>query len=201
MFTGIVQTVGTVRSLVGGVLTVDPRLIPADEPWSIGESVAISGCCLTVIDFSDGLKFDLSEETLRRTSLGDLVPGSLVNLERPMSQHDRFGGHIVQGHVDATGKCVSIEKQEQSWTFRFEAPREFDRYLIDKGSVSIDGISLTVCEPVDGQFDTWIIPHTYDVTNFQAMKPGDKVNLEFDVIAKYIEKIAAPIIESLKNKA
>jgi riboflavin synthase len=201
MFTGIIQTVGVVRSLQNGLLIVDPKEIPGGDPWRLGESVAISGCCLTIVDFSDGLHFDLSEETERRTSLGCLAKGSLINIERAMSQQDRFGGHIVQGHVDATGKLVSVTKQEQSWTFRFEAPSEFDRYLIDKGSVTIDGISLTVCEPDNNQFDTWIIPHTYEVTNFQTLKPGDTVNLEFDVIAKYVEKMAAPIIEALKAKA
>src|SRR5208283_3797227 len=173
MFTGIVQTVGKVRSLLKGVLVVDPKAAPGDEPWHIGESVSISGCCLTIVGFEDGLRFDLSEETLKRTSLGDLAPASLVNLERAMSQEERFGGHIVQGPVDATGTVLSIEETEQAWIFRFQAPPEFDRYLIDKGSVSVDAISLTVVEPNHGAFDVWIIPHTFEVTNFQATDPAD----------------------------
>lgn len=200
MFTGIVQTVGAVRSLHKGVLVIDPKEIPAEEPWHIGESVSISGCCLTIVGFDDGLRFDLSEETLKRTSLGDLAPGSLVNLERAMSQDERFGGHIVQGHVDATGVVLSITPTEQAWIFRFQAPAEFDRYLIDKGSVSVDGISLTVVEPKAGAFDVWIIPHTFEITNFQAIKPGDKVNIEFDVVAKYLEKILEPYIENLMKQ-
>jgi riboflavin synthase len=200
MFTGIVQTVATVRSLVGGLLIVDPKEIPGGEPWHMGESVAISGCCLTIVGFEDGLRFDLSEETLKRTSIGDMKPGSLVNIERAMSQDERFGGHIVQGHVDATGTVLSVTKTEQAWIFRFQAPAEFDRYLIDKGSVSVDGISLTVVEPDKGAFDVWIIPHTFEVTNFQQTKPGDKVNLEFDVIAKYLEKILEPYIANLVKR-
>lgn len=200
MFTGIVQTVAKVRSLVGGVLVVDPVGTPGGESWHIGESVAVSGCCLTIVGYSDGLRFDLSEETLKRTSLGDLSAGSLVNIERAMSQDERFGGHIVQGHVDATGTVLSITKTDQAWIFRFQAPEDFDRYLIDKGSVSVDGISLTVVEPCKGAFDVWIIPHTFEVTNFQSTKPGDKVNLEFDVIAKYLEKILEPYIENLVRR-
>lgn len=197
MFTGIVQTTGVVRSLESGVLILDPQDLPGGVPWSLGESVAVNGCCLTVVGASDGLRFDLSEETIRRTSFRRCEAGSLVNLERAMGEGDRFGGHIVQGHVDATGEIVSIQRTDLAWIFRFQAPPEYDRYLIDKGSVCVDGISLTVVDPKDGAFDVWVIPHTFEVTNFRAARPGDLVNLEFDVIAKYLEKLARPFLDRL----
>lgn len=188
MFTGIVQAAGELKSLVEGRMVL---AVPDcwQDPWRIGDSVAVNGCCLTVVGLEDGLHFDLSPETLERTSLGDVNPGGLVNLERAMGLGDRFGGHFVQGHVDATGKVVSIQDHGDSWTYRFWAPPAYDRYLIDKGSIAVDGVSLTVCKPVDGEFDVWIIPHTRAVTNFLTMKPGDRVNLEFDVLAKHIEKL------------
>jgi len=190
MFTGIVQTIAKVISLQNGRLVLeDPAVWEADDPWKMGDSVAVNGCCLTVVSFEGRLHFDLSEETLARTSIGDVSKGSVVNLERAMRMSDRFGGHIVQGHVDTTGRVVSITKNPDSWTFRFAVDKGEDRYLIDKGSISIDGVSLTVCVPVDGEFDTWIIPHTYEVTNFKTMKPGDRVNIEFDMLAKHVEKL------------
>ena len=155
--------------------------------WPTGRRSRRPGACLEP-------RRHVRASAVSGTSLGDLASGSLINIERAMSQDERFGGHIVQGHVDATGTVLAITETEQAWIFRFQAPQEFDRYLIDKGSVSVDGISLTVVEPKDGAFDVWIIPHTFEVTNFQAIKPGDKVNLEFDVIAKYLEKILEPYI-------
>lgn len=181
MFTGIVQARGTVRFLDSDLLCLDAP--PIEEPWQIGESVAVNGCCLTVVSFEEGLRFDLSEETLRRTALSRLVPGSAVNLERAMRPTDRLGGHFVSGHVDAVGHLVSVEGE----TFTFEASG-FDRYLIDKGSVAVDGISLTVVSPCEGQFSVAVIPHTLAVTTLGALKPGEPVNLEFDVLAKYVEK-------------
>ncbi len=193
MFTGIIQAVGKVGALQDGVLTVRTPKAFAQTGFDLGESIAVSGCCLTVVESAEAedwtLKFDLSPETLKRTSLGDLGPGSQVNLERAMSANGRFGGHVVQGHVDATGILSSITQAENSWVYRFETAREFDRYLIDKGSVTIEGISLTVVQPQDGEFDTWIIPHTIQETNLASKRPGDTVNLEFDVIAKYVEKL------------
>lgn len=187
MFTGIVENLGTVRSLERGVLLLDAPT--PDEPWKLGESVAVNGVCLTVVSADNGVRFDLSPETLARTALGALKPGSLVNLERAMRADARFGGHIVQGHVDATGEVVSITPSANSVVFRFKAPEEFDRYLIDKGSVTVDGISLTVVEPVGGTFNVWVIPHTLEQTNLAQRQPGDKVNLEFDALAKYVEKL------------
>jgi riboflavin synthase len=191
VFTGIVEVVGKIESLDGGRLSVWRPAGFADPPGE-GESIAINGVCLTVLPESrESLLFDLSRETLERTSLGDLSEGNPVNLERAMRANGLFGGHIVQGHVDATGRIVAMEERGNSVVVRFQAPPEFDRYLIDKGSVCIDGISLTVVEPRDGSFDVWVIPHTLANTNLASKRPGDRVNLEFDVIAKYVEKILA----------
>lgn len=190
MFTGIVETAAKTLRMAGGVLELEtPHEWIELDPMTLGESVAVNGCCLTAVQISSSMTFDLSPETLRRTSLGDLKPGDPVNLERAMRLNARLGGHIVQGHVDACGRVISILERPDSWIFRFQAPREYDRYLIDKGSVCVDGVSLTICEPADGAFDVWIIPHTFEVTNFSIRKPGDRVNLEFDVLAKHIEKL------------
>lgn len=191
MFTGIVQALGQVRGLENLILEVDAPSTFAPEGYDEGESIAINGVCLTVVGF-DPLRFDLSEETLARTDLGDLKAGDSVNLERAMTANARFGGHIVQGHVDATGELVDIEPQEGSSVYRFRIPVEYARYLIDKGSITIDGISLTVVRPEGDTFETWIIPHTLANTNLGTRKVGDRVNLEFDVIAKYVERLLAP---------
>jgi len=189
MFTGIVQAVGRVQSIDGGVLLLTPPEDFAPDGFDLGESIAVNGCCLTVVRQDGNLKFELSPETMARTSLGDLANGSLVNLERAMLPTDRFGGHIVQGHVDATGVLLSITPSDNSTVYRFQAPLEYDRYLIDKGSVTVDGISLTVVNPKEGDFTVWIIPHTLQETNLISRSPGDRVNLEFDVIARYVEKM------------
>jgi riboflavin synthase len=195
VFTGIIQAVGIVQSLEAGVLAIQSPTAFAPKGFDLGESISISGCCLTVVEAVGGdawtLKFDLSPETVNRTSLGCLGRGSRVNLERAMVANGRFGGHVVQGHVDTTGSLASITEAENSWIYRFETSLEFDRYLIDKGSITIEGISLTVVEPSRGVFDTWIIPHTLQETNLGSKRPGDAVNLEFDVIAKYVEKLLA----------
>jgi len=190
MFTGIIEGLGKVRSLFNGTLTLEIARGFENDAWKIGESVAVNGCCLTVVSAIGTLAFDLSPETLARTSLGGLAPGSTVNLERAMRADGRFGGHVVQGHVDATGTVISITPADNATIFRFQAPAEFERYLIEKGSVTVDGISLTVVNLKDAAFDVWIIPHTLQETNLSERKPGDKVNLEFDLIAKYVEKLA-----------
>jgi riboflavin synthase len=187
VFTGIIETVGRVVSLSDGVLLLDAPT-PAD-PWKLGESVAVNGVCLTVVEHVDHLRFDLSEETLKRSSLGGLVAGSRVNLERAMRADGRFGGHIVQGHVDATGTVESITPHGNSTVFRFSFEEGHGKYLIDKGSISVDGISLTVVEPMWGAFSAWVIPHTLEMTNLRDRAVGDKVNLEFDMVAKYIDKL------------
>lgn len=192
MFTGIVQGVGRVESLVDGVLLVRaPATLADDQPWAIGESVAVDGCCLTIVGHDGPLRFDLSPETIARTGFRRLRAGSPVNLERAMRLGDRFGGHIVQGHVDATGEIVSIQPEAGSFRFTFRTPEGTERYLIDKGSVAVDGISLTVVEPRGPDFDVWIIPHTMKVTNLGEAAAGDPVNLEFDVLAKHVERLLA----------
>jgi riboflavin synthase len=196
MFTGLIQAVGEVVRVDGGWLEVAVLEAPeAWEPWQKGESVAVSGACLTVVAHDPLLGFDVSEETFARTTLGSLKSGSRVNLERALRAGDRLGGHLVQGHVDAVGKLVSVEEAENAWIYRFAAPTEFDRYLIDKGSVAIEGISLTVVRPSAGEFEVWVIPHTRQVTNLGSLSAGSPVNLEFDQVAKYLEKLAAPRLD------
>lgn len=192
MFTGIVAGLARVQSFESGVLVLTVSDDFAPNGFDLGESIAVNGCCLTVVQHGEAIKFELSPETISRTSLGDLKPGALVNIERPMMANGRFGGHIVQGHVDTTGVVVSITPSGNSTIYRFKAPIEYDKYLIDKGSVTIDGISLTVVNPKDGEFNVWVIPHTLQETNLVTRSPGDRINLEFDVIARYVEKMMAP---------
>lgn len=189
MFTGIVQALGTIRSLSGSRLEVDFPVEAFDEAFEIGESVAVNGCCLTVVDGTSGLAFDLSEETRRRTALEQLEVGSRVNLERAMRASDRFGGHIVQGHVDGVGSFVAREAREGGEVFRFRIPDAGAKYLIDKCSIALDGISLTVVEPKGCEFDVWVIPHTLAVTTLGNLQPGSKVNVEYDLIARHVEKL------------
>ncbi len=192
MFTGIIEAVGEVVALRGGGLVLAAGgLGSREDPVEIGESVAVNGCCLTVTEAGEGLRFDLSEETLARTSLGGLRAGSRVNLERAMRAGGRFGGHFVQGHVDATAAVVGIETRDDSTVFRFAVPGEYRRYVIDKGSVCLDGISLTAVRP-EGEFEVWVIPHTLASTNLGDRRPGDRVNLEVDVLARYVERLLGP---------
>lgn len=187
MFTGLVQAVGQVRSLEGGRLAVAVEAGWPD-PLAIGESIAVNGCCLTAVSL-DPLAFDLSEETLARTALSELRAGSSVNLERALRAGDRLGGHFVQGHVDGVGRLLSRTPRKGSEVFRFSVPAEGAKYLIDKGSIAIDGISLTVVEPNGGEFDVHLIPHTLSHTNLGALPVGNGVNLEFDVLAKHVERL------------
>ncbi|QYK52459.1 MAG: riboflavin synthase [Fimbriimonadaceae bacterium] len=189
MFTGIIQAKGTVKERTGSRLVIDSPNAWADDPWQMGESIAVNGCCLTLVDFTNGLAFDVSEETYNRTSLGSLDTGSQVNLERAMRPVDRFGGHIVQGHVDVVGQVVEIQKLDDSWRFEFHVQSDLDRYLVQKGSVTINGVSLTVIDPVAGKFWVAVIPHTFEVTTLGQLKPGDQVNIEFDVLAKHVERL------------
>ena len=197
MFTGIVEALGRVTEFDGANLALEPLTTLGSDPIQIGESVAINGCCLTVIQVSPSkqsgctLQFNVSPETVRRTTLGSFTPGTRVNLERAMRADGRFGGHLVQGHVDATGSVVSITPAEGSTVIRFRVPEAAARYLIDKGSIAIDGISLTVVSPGAAEFDTWLIPHTLANTNLKDRKIGDSVNLEYDVLARYAERLLA----------
>ncbi|RYG26037.1 riboflavin synthase [bacterium] len=188
MFTGIVESLGEVISLSDGRLEVRAEPHFAPEGFDEGESVAVNGCCLTVLP-GEGLRFDLSPETLARTSLGDLEPSARVNLERAMVAGGRLGGHVVQGHVDTTGTFEGSTPEGNSVVMRFRTPSGYGRYLIDKGSVAIEGVSLTVVRPEVEAFEVWVIPHTLEKTNLGSLKSGDRVNLEFDVLAKYVERL------------
>jgi riboflavin synthase len=189
MFTGIVEERGTVRSRAGARLVIDCRTVAIDSP--VGASVAVNGTCLTVIA-NDGasLAFDLSDETLARTTLGDLRGGALVNLERPVSLAARLGGHIVQGHVDGVGVVEAVHGDpEGGATVRVAVPSELGRYIVHKGSITVDGVSLTVAELVGDTIAIALIPHTLGVTTFGVATQGDRVNLEVDVLAKYVERL------------
>jgi riboflavin synthase len=185
MFTGIVEELGRLESLRDGRLRIAAtRVIDGVE---IGESIAVNGCCLTVVAFGDGWwEADVSAETISRTSLSRLTDGDGVNLERAVRASDRLGGHIVQGHVDGVGEVV-----EPVPNLRVRVPDGLMRYLVEKGSVTVDGVSLTIVQPLDDGFTVAIIPHTADVTTLGTKRPGDLVNLEVDVMAKYVERLVS----------
>jgi riboflavin synthase len=188
MFTGIIEETGIARS-VGSRLTIECRTVLADITQ--GASIAVNGVCLTAVDITaDSFSADLAPETLRRSNLGDLHVGSKVNLERPVSLAQRLSGHIVQGHVDGTGEFLSMEQLgDDNWWLRIRVPAELDRYLVFKGSISIDGISLTIAAIEDCVLSVTVIPHTYHYTTLGTRAPGDRVNLECDVLAKHVEKL------------
>lgn len=187
MFTGLIQSLGVVREFSGGRLQIDGTWPDDHEPIAVGESVAVNGCCLTTIE-AGALVFELSPETLARTAFGKLAAGSVVNLERALRVGDRMGGHWVQGHVDGVGSLVAVLPHGDYVEFRFRIPADGDRYIIDKGSITIDGISLTVVTPVEGEFAVWVIPHTLEHTNLKSAQAGDAVNIEYDLVAKYLER-------------
>ena len=192
MFTGIVEELGHVRSFNDGTLRIGAETVLEDA--GIGDSIAVNGCCLTVTamgrdDAGGWWEADVSHETLRRTNLGDCEPGAVVNLERPVRAQDRLGGHIVQGHVDGRGRLVSIDTDGEFRVMRFWFPEELARYFIEKGSVAVDGISLTIAALGSETFDVALIPKTWEMTNLATLGPGDEVNLEVDMIAKYVERI------------
>ena len=189
MFTGIVEERGAVREVGSTRLVVACATVNADS--DVGASVAVNGVCLTVVAAGDDhLSFDLSEETLRRTSFARLVEGHAVNLERPLTLSSRLGGHLVQGHVDGVGEVTGVRRgQDGGAWMSIRAPRELLRYLVEKGSVCVDGVSLTVAARDERTFSVALIPHTLDVTTLGATRVGDPVNLEVDVIAKYVEAL------------
>ena len=195
MFTGIIEECGIVREFGPSRLAVECRAVTADS--DVGASIAVNGVCLTAVERSDGhLAFDLSEETLRRTSLARLSAGDPVNLERPVTLMTRLGGHLVQGHVDGVGEVTGFEADETGGAWlTVRAPEDLLRYLAEKGSVSVDGVSLTVAGLADPVFSVALIPHTLAVTTLGATKVGDPVNLEVDVIAKYVERLLEGIPE------
>ncbi len=183
MFTGIVEELGRLRSRDGGRFVFEASTVLEDA--RIGDSIAHNGCCLTVVEMGEGwYAVDAVDETLARTNLGDLRPGDPVNLERPVRLADRLGGHLVQGHVDAVGEVVSPAPDLQ-----VRMPKDLLRYVVEKGSITVDGCSLTVVKPLDDGFTVAIIPHTAAVTTLGLREPGDRVNLEVDSIAKYVERL------------
>jgi len=192
MFTGIIEELGSVRSIEergdNARIVISARLVT--EGTNHGDSISVNGVCLTALDVRpDSFAADVSKETLQRSTLGSLRPGSPVNLERAVTPATRLGGHIVQGHVDARGRFTAVEDHGESWTVWISYPKEIGRYLVFKGSVAVEGISLTIAGLSDDQFEVAIIPKTWEVTNLSHLKPGDEVNLEVDIIGKYIEKL------------
>lgn len=193
MFTGLVEAVGTVVSLEArgeqARLTLD---LPFAPDLKHGDSVAVNGCCLTVAQLSpEGVGFDLLAQTLRVTSLGHLTACSRVNLERAMRVGDRFGGHFVQGHVDATGTITRLERSGQDHILAVSLPPEIERLCVDKGSLAVDGISLTIAELAGNEAVFWITPHTWNHTHLHASRIGQTVNLEADMLAKHVEKLVS----------
>jgi riboflavin synthase len=194
MFTGLVREVGEVGWLrrtdqAVQLMVAAPRTAPR---VTRGESVAVNGCCLTVAAHRDKqLMFDLLEESLQRTNLGSIKPGDPVNLERALRVDSRLGGHFVQGHVDCTAQVVSITEKGPDVRLEISLPREFARYAIFKGSIAVNGVSLTIAELAEESFTVWIIPHTLEATNLGDLQDGDTVNLEFDVLAKYVERLVS----------
>jgi riboflavin synthase len=192
MFTGLIEYVGTIESLdrsdAGACLRVNAG--PLTDGLSKSGSIAVNGCCLTAVDISGGtFSADLSGETLRRTSLGEMKPGTRVNLERPLTAMKELGGHFVQGHVDGIGRVARLEPEGANWWFGVHVPEELARYVAMKGSIALDGISLTVAGWHDGIVETAIIPFSYEHTNLSSLCNGDAVNIECDVLAKYVERL------------
>ena len=190
MFTGIIEEVGAVAKLDTSRLTVRARKVM--EGLKLGDSIAVSGACLTVVAHSEGqFSVDLSPETLRRTSLGELAPGEEINLERPVAVGDRLGGHVVQGHADATGRITSRRLDGDCVILRISGPKGLMPYIVEKGFVAIDGVSLTVVNKGTSTFTLSVVPYTLNNTNLKEKSAGDRVNLEVDVLAKYVKSLLA----------
>ncbi len=188
MFTGIIEELGKVEA-AGTRLSIGCSRVLSD--LTIGASIAVNGVCLTAVDIRpDGFSADLAPETLERSNLGDLKPGDRVNLERPLTLQTRLSGHIVQGHVDGTGTLEALRALgDGNWELLVRVPRELDRLLVYKGSIAIDGISLTIASVQDGLVKVAIIPHTYEATNIAGRKPGERVNIECDILAKHVARL------------
>ena len=200
MFTGIIEATGTLERIEhtadAAILTIAGAAVLDDAHY--GDSIAVNGVCLTVTTFDEQrFSVDVMKETLDRTSLGALVPGSRVNLERAMSAQARFGGHVVQGHVDATVRITAIEPGERWSVVRFDLPVDLAPYVVEKGSVTLDGVSLTVASRQEASFSVSLIPTTLELTTFGAARVGDVVNVEVDVLAKYVEQMLAPRLAAL----
>jgi riboflavin synthase len=186
MFTGIIEDLGTVKKISKKQITTNTKL----DDIKIGDSVCVNGVCLTVVDITNSITFDISEETLKRTNISKLKINDKVNLERAIKSDGRFGGHFVTGHIDAIGKILKIIKNSNSEIWQFENPKDLSKYIVEKGSIVIDGISLTVAEKKSNSFTISVIPYTLTNTTLGIKKVGDIVNLETDILAKYtLQKI------------
>ncbi|HEX9406408.1 MAG TPA: riboflavin synthase [Thermoanaerobaculia bacterium] len=195
MFTGIIHNSGIIEALVK--LDAGARLrirTSAEEPFERGESLAVNGVCLTVIPEGQSITTEISNETLSRTTLGTLASATQVNLERALAVGDRFGGHFVQGHVDTTGTLISKKSEGQFAVYRWSFPAEYADLVVSKGSIAVDGVSLTIVDPDESSFAAALIPETLLRTTFGTARIGDRVNLEFDMIAKYIRNLVAPYL-------
>lgn len=190
MFTGLIEQVAPAH-LLGNIGKARQLAISAPAGWrdlQAGESIAINGCCLTIAMLSaDKIIFDLLEETLARTNLGTL-DGSLVNLERALPANGRLGGHFVQGHIDCTARVLRLQQEGADFRLEINLPNDFARYVAPKGSIAVNGVSLTIAERTRQSFVVWIIPHTWEKTNLRLLEAGALVNLEFDILAKYVEQ-------------
>ena len=188
MFTGIVEEVGRVSGLHDYRFVINAEKALSDV--KIGDSISVNGACLTVVEFDDrSFAVDLAPETLRRTSLGEAGPGSAVNLERALAASDRMGGHIVQGHVDGTGSVTALTPEADCYIMEIEAPDSLVPYIVEKGFIAVDGISLTVVQRTERRFTISVIPFTMQNTNLHEKSVGDRVNLEADILAKYVESL------------
>lgn len=204
MFTGIIEEIGTVKSIKSKAITIEADKIFGD--LKLGDSVAVNGTCLTVSSFSNKIfNADITSETLNRTNLGDLKSGFKVNLERALTLNGRLGGHIVSGHVDGIGIIKNISKNSKDIILTVEVPFDLMKYIIEKGSVAVDGISLTIAEVNKNNFSIALIPHTFKETSLYYKKERDKVNIENDIIGKYVEKLLffnnTNNNEEIKNKS
>lgn len=195
MFTGLIEELGTIKSLKrdGTNLNIEISCNLILEDIKLGDSISVDGCCQTVTNISpDSFSVTAIDETLKLTNFNDFKEGVKVNLERCVRPVDRLGGHIVQGHVDGVGELIKVVDQDGSYDLHFKIPSELSRYIIHKGSISINGISLTVAGITETELKVCIIPKTWEMTNLSEMKQGSKINLEVDMVAKYIEKLAIP---------
>lgn len=202
MFTGIIEEVGTVKAVQkgSGSSFIKIQASKIFEDMHLGDSIAVNGVCLTVTEFNNNIfRADVMNETLCRSSLGQLKNGSPVNLERAMAANGRFGGHIVSGHIDGTGTISKIENDGIAVWYTISAPHDIIRYIVEKGSIAIDGISLTVAKVTDDTFSVSIIPHTAEQTILSTKKIGDVVNLENDIVGKYVEKLMKPADSPAKS--
>ncbi|MDG1891884.1 MAG: riboflavin synthase [Verrucomicrobiota bacterium] len=199
MFTGIVTETGQVQEIQSGdaAIRLEVQAATATEQMHVGDSIAVNGCCLTAVEFSDGISghgrtihLDLLQETWKVTNLHQVRSGSKVNLERPLCFNGSLDGHFVTGHIDGCGRVTQWEKQGSDWLLEVEPPEQLMPYLIHKGSVALDGISLTVARVLETRFQVWIIPHTYQVTNLHTRRVGDLINIETDLLGKYVARFA-----------